>query len=341
MESLLINARNVFGLIEELEEFRPDVVYLWMLTGLGVLGLLGCLHHLQVPWVWHLMDDVSLGEGQGPVHPVLAREFQRQVRGTYLACSRRLVDEIESGGFQLNGEVEIVPNWVADVPFSGRTAYLEEGTLRIASAGQLSRHKGIDLIIQAVGLLKDEGNHNVRLDLFGRNEDFTFQMMVQDLDLSDRVTFQGVRSQAELMRLYRDYDVFAFPTWEREPFGFAPLEAAASGCVPVMSQVCGISEWMVDGVHCLKVPRTAEAFAGVFRQILQGQIDLTPIGRRARAMVLRDFHLNALILRIERALDRAARAPRPPGGSAEDAYRLALLAEKLAQVLVQDSSRAA
>jgi glycogen(starch) synthase len=252
-----------------------------------------------------------------------------------------LVDEIESDGLRLNGEVEIVPNWIADTPGESRTTYLENGMLKIASAGQLGRHKGIDLIIQAIGLLKDEGHHNVQLDLFGRSEDSTFQMMVQDLDLGDRVTFQGVRAQAELMSLYRNYDVFAFPTWEREPFGFAPLEAAASGCVPVISQVCGIGEWMVDGVHCLKAPRTAEAFAGVFRRILQGRIDLEPIGRRAGAMVRRDFHLNTLILRIERALDRAARAPRPPGGSAEDAYRLALLAEKLTQVLVQESCQAA
>jgi len=342
-ESLYINASNVFSLIEELEDFRPDVVYLWMLTGLGVLGLIGCLHHLQVPWVWHLIDDVPLSacKSQGRVLPTLAHEFRRQVRGTYLVCSRQLVNEIEAGGVQLNGEVEILPNWVADAPLSGRTAYLREGILRIASAGQLCRHKGTDLIIQAVGLLKDEARDNIHVDFYGRNDDFTFQIMVQDLGLGDRVTFQGVRSQEELRRLYRDYDVFAFPTWEREPFAFAPLEAASNGCVPVLSQVCGNSEWMVHGVDCLKVPRTAEAFAGVFRRILQGGIDLEPIGRRAAAMTLRDFHLNTLILRIERALDRAARAPRPPGGSVEDAYRLALLAEKLTQVLVQEPSRAA
>jgi len=167
------------------------------------------------------------------------------------------------------------------------------------------------------------------------------QMMVQKHGVADRVTFRGVRTQAELMRLYEHYDLFAFPTWEREPFAFAPLEAAASGCVPIMSQVCGNSEWMVHGVHCLKVPRTAEAFAGVFRQVLEGRIDLEPLGRRASAMVRRDLYLETLAPRIERALDRAARAPRPPGGSTTDAYRLALLAEKLTQVLIQEPFRAA
>ena len=343
VQALQLNAFNVHGLITELEEFRPDVVYLWMLTGLGALGLVACLHHLQVPWVWHLMDDVPLAacKSQGQLISVLAREFERQVRGTYLACSRQLVNEIEAGGLRLNGEVEIVPNWVVDVPPSPRTAYLQEGILRIVSAGQIGRHKGVDLIIEAAGILRDWGYHNFQVDFFGRNDDFAFQMMVYKLALSDRVTFQGVRTQAELTRLYEHYDIFAFPTWEREPFAFAPLEAAASGCVPIMSQVCGNSEWMVDRVHCLKVPRTAEAFADVFRQILDGKIDLEPLGRRTSAMVRRDFHLETLIPRIERALARAARAPRPPGGSASDAYRLALLAEKLTQVLIQESFRAA
>ena len=59
-ESHQINANNVFSLIDELDEFRPDVVYLWNLVGLGGLGLVGCLHYLQAPWVWHLMGDIPL-----------------------------------------------------------------------------------------------------------------------------------------------------------------------------------------------------------------------------------------------------------------------------------------
>ena len=265
-EALQINAFNVHSLIAELEEFRPDVVYLWMLTGLGGLGLVACLHHLQVPWVWHLMDDVPLAacRSQGQFVSVLAREFQRQVRGSYLACSRQLVNEIEAGGVRLNGEVEIIPNWVVDVPPSRRTAYLQSGILRIISAGRICRDKGVDLIIEAAGLLKDEGYHNFQVDFFGKNEDVAFQMMVEKLGLSDRVTFRGVRTQAELMRLYGHHDVFAFPTWEREPFAFAPLEAAANGCVPIMSQVCGNSEWMVHGVHCLKVAANS---GGVCRDV--------------------------------------------------------------------------
>jgi glycogen synthase len=342
-ESLQINANNVYSLIEELEDFQPDVVYLWMLTGLGGLGLVGCVNYLQVPWVWHLMDDVPLNmcKSQAKLIPVLAREFTRQVRGSYLACSQQLINEIESGGVPLNGQVEIIPNWITDHMVTARTAYLQGETLKIVSAGQIAWYKGTDLIIEAAGLLRDSGYRNFHVDLYGRGEEATYRAIVLRLGLSDHVTFQGPRSQAELRALFEHYDLFAFPTWEREPFAFAPLEAAAAGCVPVMSQICGNSEWMVDRVHCLKAPRTAKAFASMFQQVIDGAIDLRPLGRRASAMVRRDFHLRNLIPRIERSLDRAAKAVRPPGGSTADAYRLALLAEKLTEVLIEESFKAA
>jgi glycogen synthase len=342
-ESLQINASNVYSLIQEINDFQPDVVYLWMLTGLGGLGLVGCLHHLQVPWVWHLMDDVPLMmcKTQAQLVPVLAQEFGRQVRGYYLACSQLLVNESENGGVPLKGEVEIIPNWVTRDPVNTRTEYLQGGTLRLVSAGHLAPHKGTDVIIEAASLLKNSGYRNFQIDLFGRGDEMTYRASVLRRGLSDHVTFQGLRSQVELMNLFAHYDLFAFPTWEREPFGFAPLEAAASGCVPLVSEICGISEWMVDGVHCLKAPRTAEAFAFKFQQVMDGAIDLRPLGRRASAMIRREFHLRNLIPRIERMLDRAAKAERPAGGSTADAYRLALLAEKLTQVLIEQSFEAA
>src|SRR5206468_3185206 len=113
--------------------------------------------------------------------------------------------------------------------------------------------------------------------------------------LEGHVIFRGARSQADLARLYPLYDVFAFPTWQREPFAFAPLEAAWRGCVPLMSQQCGNAEWFVHGVHCLKAERNPDAFADAFAAILSGAVDLAPIARRASAVVGRDFHMNSLI----------------------------------------------
>ena len=339
-ESTLVSAFNVHALARALDEFRPDVAYVWMIVGVGGLGLMAALQHLKVPWLWHLMDDVpvALCRPNGRVVGPLLREVDRQLDGRYLACSRQLVDEVEAAGVRLRPDVEVVPNWVVGEAPEPRTAYYRTGQpLRIIAAGQIAHHKGVDILIEAAAEVRLRGFENIQVDIYGNVEDNFFPTLVRRLGLDGHVSFKGSRPQAELARLYPLYHLFAFPTWQREPFAFAPLEASWRGCVPLMSQLSGNAEWAVHGVHCLKADRSSVAFADSLCSILDGSVDLEPIARRAAAVIGRDFHLDAQVPRIERALAEAARKPRGGAGTAADAYRMALLAEKLTKVLVQEA----
>ena len=95
-------------------------------------------------------------------------------------------------------------------------------SLRVVAAGQIAQHKGIDVLIEATAKVRELGFDNVQVDIYGNVEDHYFPTLVRRLGLDDHVTFKGSRPQAELARLYPTYDVFAFPTWHREPFAFAP-----------------------------------------------------------------------------------------------------------------------
>lgn len=353
VQSNLVNGHNVHVLLGALETFRPDVVLVYNLVGLGGLGLLACLQHLQVPWVWHLEDAIprhlcSLSIAQtydpsnpmGKAVPAIVREVSRQLRGHFLACSQRVVQEIESCGLDLGGRVEVISNWVHGDKPRPRTSYYQGGHLRIVSAGWIGMHKGTDLLIESAARLRDRGYTDFSVDLYGKDTNPYFRALIDRFELRPWVTLKGTRTQAELASLFEGYDVFAFPTWAREPFGVAPLEAAATGCVPVLSQCCGISEWLMHGVHCLKAERTVEAFTRVFADILDRAIDLEPLGRRASAVIWRDFHLDAILPRIEGALARAAAQPRAEAGSAAEAYQLALLAERCTQALVHETQAA-
>ena len=334
--SHLIDAGNVHVLARAVEEFRPDVCYVWNLIGLGGLGLMACLLQLRVPWVWHFMDAVplTLCSRRRQFVPPLARLFERLLAGEYLACSRRLVAEIETGGIHLPGRVEIVPNWISGQRPPPRSRYYRGGSLRIVSAGQIGRHKGVDIIIEAAGQLRRAGYENFSVDVYGKLTDPCFPERIAALNLSDHVTLQGPRQPEALQALYRqhDHDVFAFPTWEREPFAFAPMEAAAHGCVPILSERCGNADWFIHGFDCLKIRRTPEALAACLSDILTGKVALEPIGRRAESVLWRDFHLDNMLPRIEAALQRTARQPRRAGRPAREIYQIALLAEKFAAV---------
>jgi glycogen(starch) synthase len=343
-ESSLVNAFNVNALIRRVEDFRPDVAYVWMIVGVGGLALMATLQHLGVPWLWHLMDDVPLALCQlgGRAVEPLVREVGRQLDGRYLACSRQLVEEIEAGGVRLRPEVEVLPNWVVGEAPAARQAFYRPGrTLRIIVAGQINRNKGADHIIETAARLRARGFERFSIDFYGNADDPFFPALAKFRGLDGHISFRGARSHAELVGLYPVHDLLFFPTWPREPFGFAPLEAAWRGCVPLISQNCGIAEWFVHGAHCLKAERTPDAFADTIGAVLDGSIDLEPIARRTAAVVGRDFHIDAQVPRIERALALAGRKPRGVAGSSGEAYRLALLAEKLARVLIQEALPAA
>jgi glycosyltransferase involved in cell wall biosynthesis len=308
------------------------------------------LKHQKTPWVWHLGDAVPYHlcssrqlpgfpteEFWGRPIPGLVEAFSREFKGTYICCANRLAAEIAGYGIQMRGSMHVVPYWFHAVRATRRTEYLEGGTLRIVSAGALGPHKGTDILIEAAAALRDGGRTNFTLDLYGAVDSPTWQLLIDKLDLRAHVRLRGARPQAELALAYRTCDLFAFPTWRREPFGVGPLEAGAQGCVSILSESCGIAEWMVDGVDCIKAKRTVEGFRDGFASVMDGEIDLASLGARVTNTVWRDFHLDAVVPSIESLLREAAEAPREAPGRPAEAYSIALMAEKMAHVVGQQT----
>ena len=83
--------------------------------------------------------------------------------------------------------------------------------------------------------------------------------------------------------------------------------------------------------------RSADAFSNAFLSVLRGEVDLGLIARRGREAAWRDFHLDAILPRIEALFQAAANDRRPPSGTPGDAYRLARMAEHLTGVMIEES----
>lgn len=342
-EACGVHAFNVHSLLEVIDEFQPDVAYVWNVIALGGLGLLASLQYLGVPWVMHLMDCVPVvlctSIQQGTVSAPLAAAFRRLCRGRFLCCSETTLQEIVSRGVDISDRTRIIPNWVVSAPASRRD-YLPDGKLRIVTAGSLASWKGIGILIEAASILRDQGHSHFEVDVYGIGDDSEYRSQIQKFRVQDHVRLRGRRTQHELDQLYPHYDLFAFPTWAREPFGFAPMEALARGCVPVVSSVCGFSEWFVDGIDCLKAERSPRAFAKVFERVLDGTIPLAEIGTRGAMVVRRDFHISAILPSIVAELRAAVREGSRAAGPASEAYRIALLAEKTLACLIHETTAA-
>ncbi len=341
-EARFVCAHNVHALATTLDEFQPDVIYVWNILGLGGLGLMAAIDYMRYPWVWQLDDIVQLWlcEVKLQMNPALLRSLER-IKGEFISMSSRLADRIRLHGFQFPGVVHYLPGWINGERPEPRREFFQPGQpLRVITAGQIGTHKGIDLIIRAVAKLRDEGFDNVSADIFGHTTDPAWQSMIHGHQLEGRVAMRGPLPQAELMKVLPDYDVFAFPTHDKEPFGLAPLEALARGCVPIISRECGVAEWLVHGVHCIKSEQSIDSLRESLRAILLGEVDLEPLARRGAAAAWRDFHIDPYLDKLEQMFDRLSTQSRAGAGDSGDAYRLALLGEKLAHLMIHEAHAA-
>jgi len=106
------------------------------------------------------------------------------------------------------------------------------------------------------------------------NEQKVLQPILESIDqagLRENVIFLDIRSQAELAATYRFFaelrSVFALTAFY-EPFGLAPIEAAATGLVCVATKNGGPSEIFADGSGVLVDPFDSSDIAGGLKAAL-------------------------------------------------------------------------
>jgi glycosyltransferase involved in cell wall biosynthesis len=144
--------------------------------------------------------------------------------------------------------IRVLPHSVDTTRFAPGS---EPAEYDIVSVGQLIRRKRMDVLIDAVGRLRDRGI-TARVALLGKGpERAALEGQVRSLRLEDRVEFLGYRDDVEAV--LRRARVFALVSeWEGVPF--AMIEAMSSGLVPVVTDVGTIADFVTDGHNGHIVP---------------------------------------------------------------------------------------
>jgi glycogen synthase len=306
----IINFHNVSVLIDVAARFRPDVVYLWNLLGLGIAGIVSALNYLRLPWVWHLMDRIpaEVLEVADPRPRMLFAESSSCDfgQGTIIAVSKSLVDECTSLGIKFGERVILLPTWLSrpnELTARGERAEV----LRCLYVGTFGEHKGTGLIVDAARILLAERRTGFVIDLYGLGDASEYRAKAVQNHLEAHVRFHPPKHPVEVDSLYLAHDVFLFPTSQREPNAFTVYEAASAGCVPIISQCCGNAEWLVDKVHVIKIDRSAEALAEAMKSILDHELDLDGLRKRGTWAVRTSFALPVALSKIEKILEESAR----------------------------------
>jgi glycosyltransferase involved in cell wall biosynthesis len=108
--------------------------------------------------------------------------------------------------------------------------------------GRLVSDKGVNLLLNALGNLKQLGI-TPQLTIIGNGvEEANLRQQVKQLDLVTQVDFAGVKAGHELAQLLNAHKILVVPSLWQEPFGIVALEGIACGCVVVGSEGGGLKD---------------------------------------------------------------------------------------------------
>jgi glycosyltransferase involved in cell wall biosynthesis len=112
---------------------------------------------------------------------------------------------------------------------------------RVIFVGRFIPKKRVSDLVTAFAELPPALRERAQLELVGDGElRQELQSDVSRLRIEDRVRFRGFLQPDEVLKAYRDADVFVMPS--SETWGVAPIEAAASGLRVIVSDEVGCAE---------------------------------------------------------------------------------------------------
>ncbi len=173
----------------------------------------------------------------------------------------------------------------------GETNRSQTRSLRCGFVGRFVLEKGIDKIIEAARLLKDEP---FEFWLAGDYRDVAggsiFQLIKNDIEeLGGKVRLLGRLSNEDLIEFYRSIDVLLLPSTNRfEAFGMVQMEAMTFGVTVVTSNMPGVRETVrKTKIGQLCEPNSAQSLVDAIRR---ARVEREGISREdVREAVHREF----------------------------------------------------
>lgn len=119
-----------------------------------------------------------------------------------------------------------------------------EGKIDVCYVGRLEKPKGVEYIIKAIKILPISEKERIgSIHLVGNGPDLElFKEMTAETDVN--FIFHGFLSRDEVFGIYKKSQVFLMPTMASEGFPKVIAEAMNFGCLPVVSTVSSIGQYV-------------------------------------------------------------------------------------------------
>ncbi|BAZ11086.1 group 1 glycosyl transferase [Calothrix sp. NIES-4071] len=226
------------AVLKAIIDFRPDIIQVeqevFSLSGFEIALCARLLNKPVVFFGWENMDR--------QLSP-----FRRWIRQFVMNTAKSIITGNCEGGklvkkWGYTGPVEVMPQMGVDTKLFTPQPNKVESELSIGFVGRLSFHKGIDTLITAARLLREQ-NYQFKIVLCGSGSDEpTFRQEAQKQNVDEFITWRGGVRHEEVPQEMKQFDVLVLPsrtiaTW-KEQFGHVLIEAMATG-IPVIGSTCG------------------------------------------------------------------------------------------------------
>lgn len=231
-------------------ETKPDLIHCHGVRG-GVLGLFAIGSSTKVPPVLYTEhtwteDFPMTSKVRKSAHIFLLRTLLQKATKV-IAVSKAVESFFTHHHIVPASKIHVIYGGVASCPEVEPTDKPVIGML-----GSLVKVKGIDLLLQALALLR-RSYPDVRCKIGGTGKDiFSFQYLAHKLKIDRMVEWVGeVQDPHDFFEQIR---VFVQPSWS-EAFGLSVLEAMACGIPVIVSRTGGLKEIVEDNENGLTFPK--------------------------------------------------------------------------------------
>jgi len=225
------------------------------------------------------------------VHRRLINRWLARRTARIIAVSGPVRDDIIRYDGVDPSKVVVIPNGVDpgtfDIPLTRVEAREKIGIpaehFLIGTVGRLEEQKGLQYLVDAVRMLREDGKQAFLLVAGSGREEMRLREQATRGGIENAVFFLGARR--DVPELYRAMDVFALSSlWEGGPITL--LEAMASGLPVVATPVGFVPEVVRDGVNGFIVPARDPVRLGIaLWRVREDPVRAAQIGREGRETV--------------------------------------------------------
>jgi glycosyltransferase involved in cell wall biosynthesis len=307
---------------------KPDVIFIWSQLRLG-LGSARAAHDSGVPVAYTFNDFHIAGYRPAPLG-LKPKAFGKYMADNWIfpgitfkglnfrhatCISHMLKQRLLERGLPIR-DARVIYQGIPVEQFSKKA---EPGKIehppRLLYVGQLHPYKGVHTLIEAAHLVADRNisdpgspRPDLRVSIVGDGpEEYKKQLREKAAQGRANIEFAGKVAQPELPGVYREHDIFVFPSTWQEPFGLTHLEAMACGTPVISTADGGHGEFLKDGENALifEKENPGQLAAQISRLISDNDL-AGHLAATARAMVEQEFTLQRYVTDIEAFLQEAA-----------------------------------